>query len=131
MIVLDASVVIGFLDRGDAHHQRAFDLLMLTDDYRMHTMTMAEVLVRGARRGDLIPLQERLSALGVVEVDRHPREAAELARLRVQTGLKLPDCCVLIAAEVTGAGVATFDDRLADAARRRGIEVRTHADRDD
>jgi hypothetical protein len=37
--------------------------------------------------------------------------------------LKLPDCCVLLAAEQPGgATVATFDDRLA-AARKLGFRV--------
>lgn len=38
-------------------------------------------------------------------------------------GLKLPDCCVLFAAEQVAGSVATFEDRLAGAARARGLEV--------
>jgi predicted nucleic acid-binding protein len=47
-----------------------------------------------------------------------------LAALRAGTGLKLPDCCVLQAAEQAHAGIATFDDRLAAAARELGVDVR-------
>jgi predicted nucleic acid-binding protein len=44
--------------------------------------------------------------------------------LRAETRLKLPDCCVLLAAEqVSDAHVATFDDRLDVAARQRGFVV--------
>jgi predicted nucleic acid-binding protein len=46
-----------------------------------------------------------------------------LALLRAETGLKLPDCCVLLAAEQSGAAVATFDDRLAGAVTRRGLRL--------
>jgi rRNA-processing protein FCF1 len=43
--------------------------------------------------------------------------------MRVDSGLKLPDCCVLDVASFHGAPLATFDTRLADEARGRGIEV--------
>ena len=46
---------------------------------------------------------------------------ARLATLRAITGLKLPDCCVLLAAEQAGAAVLTLDDRVAAAARERGL----------
>ena len=47
-----------------------------------------------------------------------------LAMLRAGTGLKMPDCCVLLAAEQTHGALATFDDRLATAATKRGLAVR-------
>lgn len=50
---------------------------------------------------------------------------ARLAVLRAGTRLKLPDCCVLLAAEQSHGAVATFDDRLANAAGDRGCIVRT------
>jgi predicted nucleic acid-binding protein len=46
-----------------------------------------------------------------------------LAELRVRTGLKLPDCCVLDVALQHRAAVATFDDRLARVARDLGLDV--------
>lgn len=46
-----------------------------------------------------------------------------LARLRATTGLKLPDCCALDAALGHGASLATFDEALAAAARRLGVDV--------
>jgi len=47
-----------------------------------------------------------------------------LAMLRAGTGLKMPDCCVLLAAEQTHGVLATFDDRLATVATERGLAVR-------
>jgi predicted nucleic acid-binding protein len=54
-----------------------------------------------------------------------PRDQpARLAGLRASTGLTLPDCCVLLAAEQVDGAIVTFEDRLAAAARERGIDVR-------
>jgi len=47
----------------------------------------------------------------------------KLARLRAATGLKMPDCCVLLAVETTTARLATFDDRLRKAATARDIDT--------
>ena len=47
-----------------------------------------------------------------------------LAELRSSTGLRLPDCCVLFAAQVAAAELATFDDRLGSAATTLGLTVR-------
>nr|WP_293774994.1 hypothetical protein [Sporichthya sp.] len=44
--------------------------------------------------------------------------------MRAETGLRMPDCCVLLSAEATGATVATFDDRLAASAEARNLAVR-------
>jgi predicted nucleic acid-binding protein len=45
-----------------------------------------------------------------------------LAQLLASSQLKLPDCCVLIAAQDSHAGaIATFDDRLRRAAEARGF----------
>ncbi|WP_156401963.1 hypothetical protein [Agromyces sp. Soil535] len=49
--------------------------------------------------------------------------AARLARLRVETALKLPDCCVLDAAMSNGAAMATFDERLASAGASLGVTL--------
>ena len=46
-----------------------------------------------------------------------------LAYLRVVSGLKLPDCCVLNVAIRNHASIATFDDVLAAAARRHDVAV--------
>ena len=38
--------------------------------------------------------------------------AAQLASLRTRTGRRMPDCCVLLAAERTGGAVLSFDEKL-------------------
>ena len=125
MIVLDASVLIAHLDVSDVYHDRAFGLLqaLAEESFAASALTVAEVLVGPARAGGLERATATLRALGVETVPIGDAAPAALAGLRAATGLKLPDCCVLLASEQIGGGLATFDDRLAAAARERGVPV--------
>lgn len=125
VIVFDASVLIAYLDAEDALHSRAEELLVteVDDAFGANSLTLAEVLVAPARTG---ALQAVVAALGQLEVEElpFPEDAAvRLAELRANTNLKMPDCCVLLAAESRSGRVASFDDRLRDAAKTRGIQV--------
>jgi predicted nucleic acid-binding protein len=125
MIVLDASVMIAHLDPRDALHDMADDRLLAAADepFGASTITVAEALVAPLRTGTLRTTQAALKALEVEELPL-PADAAErLAALRADTGLKLPDCCVLLAAEAADGGVLTLDERLARAAAERGLAV--------
>jgi predicted nucleic acid-binding protein len=125
MIVLDASALIAFLEPSDAHHQAAVALVAgsLNRGLAIHSLTLAEVLV-GAVRGGVGPeLCSELDEMGLEEVPRAPGEPLRLAELRVRTGLKLPDCCVILAAQHVEGTVATFDARLARAAAQEGLDV--------
>lgn len=125
MIVLDASVLIGHLDTSDAHHAAARALLVAAVDEQLWAspMTLAEVLVGPTRAGAAERAMGSVLALGVRATPWPEDFSLRLARMRVDTGLRMPDACVLVAAEQPGAGLATFDGRLADAARNRGIPV--------
>lgn len=125
MILLDASVLIAYLDGADTHHEAARALLasLMDEDLGINPVTLAEVLVAPARTGRL---EEVLSVLHELEVESLPfpsDTAVRLARLRASTALKLPDCCVLLAAEDAGAHVASFDARLVAVATSRGLSV--------
>ena len=125
MIALDASVLIAHLQPNDAHHAAATRLLSraVGEGYVVHSMTLAEVLVGAVLAGRGEEMLGDLVAIGVCVLDRDDGESLRLANLRATTGLKLPDCCVLLAAEIVGGAVATFDDRLAEAARALGFRV--------
>ena len=125
MIVLDASAMIAYLDSKDAHHQGAESLLTSHADEALgaSTVTLAEVLVGPTRAGRLAETMAIFRELDIAEVGLMEGSAQRLAALRVATGLKLPDCCVLLAAETTGASVASFDDRLRAAAAIIGVPV--------
>lgn len=129
VIVLDASLLIAHLDGADVHHDRATAILLSAgadaEDVAASPITLAEVLVGPARAGRLDQALAALRQLGVVSVDLPTNAPAQLAELRAATRLKLPDCCVLLAATQTGATVATFDAAVASAATRRGLALRT------
>lgn len=123
MIVLDASVLIAHLDGGDRHHEKARGLLEANsgEAFGASTITLAETLVSPARVGRLADAEKALRHLGVGELALGGNAAARLAEMRANAGLKMPDCCVLLAAEEHAAGVASFDADLLAAAGRLGV----------
>lgn len=125
MIVLDASVLVAHLYPYDAHHEVATSILLDAADERLlvHALTLAEVLVGGAKIGKGADMLADLQAAGVQLADRDESEPLRSAELRATSGLKLPDCCVLDLAVTNGARLATFDRALATAARRHGVTV--------
>ncbi|HET6561373.1 MAG TPA: type II toxin-antitoxin system VapC family toxin [Marmoricola sp.] len=124
-MILDASVLIAYLDGDDAQHARAEQLLAreIDDDFAANPLTLAEVFVVPARNGRLEQVQTALRDLEVQELPFPIDSAVKLALLRADTGLKMPDCCVLLAAEATGGRVASFDGRLARAAVARNLSA--------
>lgn len=125
MITLDASVVVAHLSSQDPHHQAATAYLeeSRADDFFMHSLNLAEVLVGGARAGRGQEMLDDLLAIGIRVPARPDDEALRLANLRASSGLKLPDCCALDTAVLTGSTLATFDQHLARAARQRHVTV--------
>ena len=127
MIVLDAGVLIAHLESTDAHNRRATQLLLSAAEDQMvvSPITMAEVLVGPARAHQLERFQGILRDLELTTVPLTEDSPVRLANLRATRRLRMPDCCVLLAAEMAGAAIATFDHQLAEAASDLGVEVRT------
>lgn len=125
MITLDASLVIAHLNPHDLHHQAATAYLRdsVGEDLLIHSLNLAEVLIGGVRAGRGQEMLADLHAIGIRVADRTEGEPLRLAQLRVECGLKLPDCCALDTALTTESALATFDDALAKAARKRHITV--------
>lgn len=125
LIVLDASVLIAYLDGDDEHHVAAETLLAeaTDDDLAVNPLTLAEVLVVPVRDNRLEAILTALRDLEVGELPFPPSTAVRLAQLRVSTGLKMPDCCVLLAAQSAGATIASFDERLVRAAEEHDVAV--------
>jgi len=123
MIVLDASVLIAHLHPSDAHHGAATSILLTAapDVLLVHPITLAEVLVGGVRIAKGAEMQADLQAAGIRLVSQDDDEPLRLAELRVATGLRMPDCCVLDTAVSHGAGLASFDHALVEAAHRLGV----------
>lgn len=125
MITLDASVLIAHLDPENVHHHLATELLLaaLPDPLLVHPITLAEVLVGGAKIGRERRMDADLRAMGVQLVEQDEHQPLRLAQLRVTTRLKLPDCCVLDAAMTHDTRLATFDRALGAAAASQGVTV--------
>ena len=102
MIVLDASVLIAHLDPRDALHDaadgaaagRRRPAIRCEHDHPREKHSSHQL-----RTGTLRTTQAALKTLEVEELPLRPGAAEQLAALRAETGLKLPDCCVLLAAE--------------------------------
>jgi predicted nucleic acid-binding protein len=123
--VLDASVLIAHFNAPDAHHQDATAFLAAnaTNDLWIGPLNLAEVLVGPARTGDREQVSRAIADIGVREVQLPADAAIRLADLRTTTGLKMPDCCVVLTAQQTGTQVVTFDERLQRAAKNLGLDV--------
>jgi predicted nucleic acid-binding protein len=126
MIILDASFIIAHLNLADSHHSRAEELLLAAGVASLgaSALTLADVLVEPTQRGQAELTSAILRKLKVVAVPVDGSGVESLARLRGGTRLKLPDCCVIHAAEQTRSDtIATFDERLAKVAQERGLNV--------
>ncbi len=112
MIVVDAGVLIAFLDPNDAQHEAAVEILEdASPPLLVHPITAAEVLVSAVRYDVADAVWGDLMAIGV-EIDDTTIDPLPLAKLRVKTGCEMPDCCVLASAATRNTAVATFDERL-------------------
>jgi predicted nucleic acid-binding protein len=125
VIVLDACVLIAYFDGRDRHHAAARTLLESSGAVPLGAsgVTLAETLVSPARAERIDEAWAGLERLGVAELGLGLEGPRRLAVLRAETGLKLPDCCVLLAAQEHEGQVASFDRELARAAGELGIEL--------
>lgn len=125
MIVADANIVIAASNPSDVHHAEATAIVLEhgPDGIVLHSLTLAEVLVGPARAGAHVRARHQLEAAGFRLSAEGEPPPEDLALVRATAGLKMPDACVLALAELLEAPLATFDARLANAARARGITV--------
>jgi predicted nucleic acid-binding protein len=124
LTVLDESIIVAHFSGADAHHEDAVAILEGADGLAASTLTLAEALVQPASAGRLGEPLTSLLELGVRPVPIDEVAVATLAELRAETGLRMPDCCVLHAAIIVGAdAIGTRDQRLARVAREKGLET--------
>jgi PIN domain nuclease of toxin-antitoxin system len=112
--VLDASIMIGFLDASDPHHRATIDALSArrTDSLVLPASAYAEVLVEPARRGAaaVAVVDEAITELGMRIEPLTRQIASHAARLRAaHRSLALPDALVLATGDVLDATVLTAD----------------------
>ena len=125
MIVIDANILFGLFDAGDALHDKVVRLLdkYADDQWEASVLTLAEFYVHPARSNDLARAERFITDLGITSVPLLSAEAAPLARVRADSGLKLPDAVVLWLAQSSSATLMTLDDRLGKAAARLGVPI--------
>lgn len=122
---LDASALIAHLDPSDAHHEAATAVLVAAAGDRLvaHPLTVAECLVAAVRSERADEMVQAIRAMRVETTAVDDEAPIRLARLRVSTRMRMPDCCALDAALGTGATFVTFDQRQAAAAAGLGLTV--------
>lgn len=125
MIVLDANVLIGFLDATDSHHAAVVSLLerRFADGFAASVLTVAEVLVHPTRVERQDAAMASLAKIGVQVIPLEASDAAALARVRNTYRVRMPDAVALHAAMSTGAELATFDIALTAAAQKAGVRI--------
>lgn len=126
-VVLDAGALIGLASNKDSHHAWAMDLFHQTLDYElcMANLTYAECLVHPARANLLDQFLSNISRLNLHLWALENHSIDHVAQIRAETGLKMPDALVLVAAIECGAALATTDKKLAEAAFARDLKVYT------
>jgi len=124
MITLDASALLALLNSADEHNILARALVQsYTRPHLVHEINLAEVLVHATRVGKQETVLSRLRRVIEVQGSSGESGASRLAELRAGTGLRLPDCCALDLARESGGALATFDRKMAIAAKGLGLEV--------
>lgn len=123
VVVLDASVVIAFLDAGDAHHAAAVAAIgrARRDELVLPSSAYAEVLVDPWRRGPEAVAVVRQFVVDVgIRIEPLTADIAErAARLRAGArAFRLPDALVLATAEALDAPALTCDRSWSRVSRR-------------
>lgn len=128
LIVLDANVIIAFLDEKNVHHSRSIDLLSEYEfaPWVMHEVTLAEVLAGPAKAGTVAAekVWAAIQELGVISAESEVSPLG-VATLRAETGLPIPDCLVILTADGPDSEnqIMTFDEPLAAKASELGYSV--------
>ena len=128
MIVLDNSVLVAYSQPSHIHHNDAVTIIATyLGQLVIHSLTLAEYMVYPVRAGTsgsqwewlTGPISDNCLQITIADAPGQ-RWPVHLARVRATTNLKMPDAVVLATALAMGGVVATFDERLAQAARNQG-----------
>ena len=118
LTVIDAGVLIGFLDESDAHHEastRELESARRRGEIAIPASALAESMVAPARKGDpsLEAVREFIDRLPVYVAELNAELAIIAAQVRARHGqkLKLPDALVVATAINLEADVLVTSDR--------------------
>jgi predicted nucleic acid-binding protein len=126
LVVLDASIVIAFLDERDVHHAAAVAAVgqARREELILPSSAYAEVLVDPWRRGpEAVAIVKRFLADLGIRIEPLTADVAErAARLRSRhRALRLPDALVLATADVVDATALTADRSWPRVSRRARV----------
>ncbi|KHL00049.1 hypothetical protein LK09_01515 [Microbacterium mangrovi] len=123
--VVDAGVLIAFLDPDDAHHDWAVRVVRTLGpgQARITALTLAEAMVHPAMAGRAEEARAGVRSLGVDVLPLTDDDVLPLAGLRASSRLRMPDAVVLHAAIRASAAVATTDRSLARSAVGAGLPL--------
>jgi predicted nucleic acid-binding protein len=124
--VIDADVLIGALDSGDAHHAQSrrwlTDWRTCQDAIAISAINLTEVLIApAADPGTLATAREAIAALGIEVHLPSEAIAIESARLRRRYPISLPDAYCLATAKHTKATLASYDQKILKAATSEAL----------
>jgi predicted nucleic acid-binding protein len=118
LTVIDAGVLIGFLDKSDAHHDastRELESARRRGEIAIPASALAESMVAPARKGDpsLEAVREFIDRLPVYVAELDAEVVVIAAQVRARHGqkLKLPDALVVATAINLEADVLVTSDR--------------------
>jgi predicted nucleic acid-binding protein len=131
MFVLDTSVTMGwcFEDEACATSDLALDSLRVNPAMApaIWPLEVGNVLLVGERRGRLTEAQSsrflELLAQLPIEVDDSPTDLGSVVAIGRNHGLSSYDASYLALAVKLGVRLATVDGRMAEAARRTGVQL--------
>jgi predicted nucleic acid-binding protein len=125
LVVLDASALIALASDTDPNHNWALEIFRDTAAFgiQMTALTQAEVLVHPARAGKLEKFLKLIGALGLEITPIEETDSRQIAKIRAETSLKMPDAVVLSQAIKVAGSIATADKQLAKVAKDNGLGV--------
>jgi predicted nucleic acid-binding protein len=95
----------------------------VSEELIISSLTYAEILVAPIRADRLNEFRKGIDSLGFSIADIDSEDALEIAKLRSETSLKMPDVIVLHAALTHSASLASADAALTRKAAALGIAV--------
>ncbi len=104
VVVFDSDVLIGFLNRDDAHHRQAVnwmrDAAAPGTQRWLCAVNLAEILIGPIRAGVEDRVTQMLTHLDVETIPVDAGLARRAAAVRAETGLKLPDAFAVATARL-------------------------------
>ena len=122
MIVLDTCVLIALSDPDNVFHADARRILTTPEPLAITALSGAELMVHPSP-DQRHQWRTALADLGIEVVPLTEDDMEDLAQIRRESGLRMPDALVLWLARARQATLASFDQRLLQRAAELGMRT--------